>query len=48
MSHRITVVLSDDILRYLRNKQAKLIKTSTNSVSFSAVLNAAVKDSMKK
>jgi len=48
MSHRVTVVLSDDTIRYLRNKQAKLIKKSTISVSFSAVLNQAVKDSMKR
>jgi len=44
----MTVILSDNVVRYLRHKQSKLIKTSTNSVSFSAVLNQAVEDSMKK
>jgi len=48
MSQRITVVMDDDIVRSLRQKQAKLIKNSTKSVSFSRVLNETLRISLKK
>ena len=39
MSKRITIVLDDDLVKRLREKQAKLIKESVKSVSFSRVVN---------
>jgi hypothetical protein len=42
MGQRITIVLDDDLTKKLREKQAKLIKGSTKSVSFSSVLNEIV------
>jgi len=48
MSQRITIVLDDDLVKSLRQKQAKLIKESTKSVSFSRVLNQTLRSSLKK
>lgn len=39
MAKRITVMLDDDNIKKLRIIQAKKIKESTKSVSFSSVLN---------
>lgn len=39
MAKRITLVLDDDLIKKLREKQAKLIKETTKSVSFSSVIN---------
>jgi len=48
MSQRITVVLDDEIVRSLRQKQAKQIKNSSKSVSFSRVLNETLRIGLKK
>ncbi len=48
MSQRITVVLDDEIVRSLRQKQAKQIKNSTKSVSFSRVLNETLRIGLRK
>jgi hypothetical protein len=48
MSQRITVVLDDEIVRSLRQKQAKQIKNSTKSVSFSRVLNETLRIGLKR
>ena len=48
MSQRITVVLDDDIVTTLRQKQAKMITESTKSVSFSRVLNETLRKSIKE
>ncbi len=48
MSQRITVVMDDDVVRSLRQKQAKLIKDSPKSVSFSRVLNETLRIGLKK
>ena len=48
MSQRITVILDDDIVTTLRQKQAKLITKSTKSVSFSRVLNDTLRKNIKK
>jgi len=48
MSQRITVVLDDEIVRSLRQKQARQIKNSSKSVSFSRVLNETLRISLKK
>jgi hypothetical protein len=47
MSKRITIVLDDNLLKKLREKQAKLIRVSTKSVSFSKVLNETLRKSLK-
>ena len=39
MSKRITVVLDDNVLKKLRILQAKKIKKSNKSVSFSSMIN---------
>ena len=48
MSKRVTIVLDDDLAKKLREKQAKQIKESTKSVSFSKVLNETVRIGLKK
>jgi len=41
-------MLDDDLLKKLHEIQAKQIKDSTKSVSFSRVLNEVVRKSLKK
>jgi len=48
MSKRVTIILDDDLVKKLREKQAKLIKESTKSVNFSRVLNDVLRKSLKK
>ncbi len=48
MGKRITIMLDDDLLKKLHEIQAKQIKDSTKSVSFSRVLNEVVRKSLKK
>ncbi len=48
LGQRITAMFDDDVVKFLRGKQSKLIKTSKKSVSFSSVLNQTVRKSMKK
>jgi len=48
MSKRITIMLDDDLLRKLYELQAKQIKDSTKSISFSRVLNEVVRKNLKK
>ena len=47
MAKRLTIMLDDDLVKKLREKQAKLIKESTSSVSFSRVLNEAALKGLK-
>lgn len=47
MGKRITIVLDDDLLKKLREKQAKQIKESAKAVSFSSVLNETLRKSVK-
>ena len=47
MSKRITIMLDDDLVKKLRERQSKLIKKSEKSVSFSSVLNESVCKSLK-
>ena len=46
MSKRITVVLSDDIVKKARMLQSKLITQSNSSVSFSSVTNMLLKEGL--
>jgi len=48
MGIRVTVVLLESNVEKLRGIQAKLIKNSTKSVSFSHVLNRVVEEGLRK
>jgi len=48
MGSRVTIVLSSANSEKLRNLQAKMIKTSSKSVSFSHVLNLVLEEGLKK
>ena len=48
MGIRVTVVLDESNVEKLRGLQAKMIKSSTKSVSFSRVLNRVVEEGLKK
>ena len=48
MAKRITIMLDDDLVKKLHEIQAKKIKESSESVSFSAVLNNALEKGLKK
>ena len=48
MGIRVTVVLSENNVEKLRAIQAKLIKNSTKSVSFSNVLNQVTEEGLRK
>jgi len=41
-------MLDDNLLKKLRNKQAKLLKTSNGSISLSKVINDYLEGSLKK
>ena len=45
-SRRVTIVLDDDLVKKLRERQSKLIKKTTSSVSFSRVLNDILRESL--
>ena len=47
MAKRITLILDDDILKKLHEIQAKQIKESTKSVSFSRVLNEVLRKRLR-
>ena len=47
MGKRITIVLDDDLVKELHDKQAKLIRESAKSVSFSRVLNDTLRKNIK-
>jgi len=48
MGVRITVVLDQSNVEKLRNLQAKMIKSTSKSVSFSSVLNRVAEEGLKK
>lgn len=47
MGQRITIVLDNDLVDRLRNLQAKQIRKTKKSVSFSKVLNTQLRKRMK-
>ena len=47
MGKRITIMLDDDLYRKLLERQAKQIKESIKSVSFSRVVNETLRKSTK-
>ena len=44
---RITIMLDDDLVKRIREKQAKEIKKSQKSVSFSRIINQSLRDFYK-
>lgn len=48
MAKRITIVMDDDLVKKLHEIQAKKIRESSKSVSFSAVLNECLASELKK
>jgi len=47
MGKRITIILDDELLKKLHEIQAKQIKQSSKSVSFSRVLNDILRKGLK-
>jgi uncharacterized protein YqgQ len=47
MSKRITILLDDELLKKLHYIQAKLIRESEKSVSFSRVMNDILRKALK-
>ena len=48
MGKRITVVIDEDLVKKLHEMQARQIRESGKSVSFSRVLNELVRKNLKK
>jgi predicted transcriptional regulator len=48
MSKRITIMLDDDLAKKVHDIQAKLIRESSQSVSFSSVMNKMIRENLKK
>ena len=48
MLRRITIMIDEDILKQLRQKQAHQIRNSTESVSLSKVINEELRKKVKK
>ncbi|MDX1596696.1 MAG: hypothetical protein R3327_07130 [Nitrosopumilaceae archaeon] len=48
MGLRVTIVLDTALAEKLRNLQAKMIKSSSSSVSFSHVVNTVLDEGLKK
>jgi predicted transcriptional regulator len=47
MAKRVTIMLDDDLLKKLHDIQAKIIRESQESISFSHVLNKVLRKSLK-
>jgi len=48
MAKRITIMIDDDLLKKLHEIQAKQIKETSESVSFSRVLNDELRKNLRK
>ena len=47
MAKRVTIMISDDLDKRVRQKQAKLIRETNESVSYSSVINRTLKGEFK-
>jgi len=47
LAKRVTATIEDDLIKKLYEKQAKLIKESSESVSFSRVANETLRKHLK-
>jgi hypothetical protein len=48
MSKRVTIVINDDYIKKLRQKQASLIKKEGRTVSFSEILCDTIREGLTK
>ena len=48
MSKRVTIMIDDDLDKKMRLLQAKMIQSTSSSVSFSNVLNQVLRANLKK
>lgn len=47
MARRVTIVMDEDIIKKLHERQAKQIKESAKSISFSSVVNETIRKHIK-
>ena len=47
MTRRVTIVMDEDIIKKLHERQAKQIKESAKSISFSSVVNETIRKHIK-
>ncbi|WP_420545735.1 hypothetical protein [Nitrosopumilus sp.] len=47
MARRVTIVMDEDIIKKLHERQARQIKESAKSISFSSVVNEAIRKQIK-
>jgi predicted transcriptional regulator len=47
-SKRVTIMLEDDLVKKIHDIQARQIKETSGSISFSAVLNQVIRKNFKK
>ena len=47
MARRVTIVMDEDIIKKLHERQAKQIKESAKSISFSSVVNQTIRKQIK-
>ena len=47
MARRVTIVMDEDIIKKLHERQAKQIKESVKSISFSSVVNETIRKQIK-
>jgi len=47
MAKRVTVMIDDDVAKKLRDLQAKKLRSSITSVSFSNIINEVLKKELK-
>jgi len=47
MAERKTIMIDDEIIKKIRIKQAKKIKETASTVSFSSIINEMLRDCMK-
>jgi metal-responsive CopG/Arc/MetJ family transcriptional regulator len=48
VAKRVTIMLDDELVKKLHDIQAKQIKENNDTVSFSQVINEALKEQLKK
>ena len=47
MARRVTIVMDEDIIKKLHERQARQIKESAKSISFSSVVNEVIRKQIK-
>ena len=47
MAERKTIMIDDEIIKKIRIRQAKKIKETASTVSFSSIINEILRDCMK-